>query len=249
MVACGLDARPVMTTTAPKILVVDDETNLAEGIAENLVAEGYEVECAADGLSGLDRAREGVWDLMVLDVMMPGLDGFAVCETLRAEDNHLPILFLTARDEADDRVQGLAAGGDDYLTKPFDLRELLLRVQIILRRGRWYAEATTTPALSFAGNEISWRSYSATSHDGRTHDLTHKEAMILKCLADREGEVVSREEILETVWGYEAFPSTRTIDNFIVRLRKRFELEPERPLHLHTARGVGYRFTIEGQQS
>jgi len=249
MVARSPDANPAMTTPASKILVVDDEINLAEGIAENLVAEGYEVECAADGLTGLDRAREGTWDLMVLDIMMPGLDGFAVCEALRAEDNQLPILFLTARDEADDRVHGLAVGGDDYLTKPFDLRELLLRVQAILRRGRWYSEATTTPTLRFGGNEISWRSYSATSHDGRTHDLTHKEAMILKCLADREGEIVSREEILETVWGYEAFPSTRTIDNFIVRLRKRFEVEPEQPVHLHTTRGVGYRFTSEGRPS
>ena len=146
-------------------------------------------------------------------------------------------------------MQGLAAGGDDYLTKPFDLRELLLRVQAILRRGRWYAEVPESATLQFAGNAISWRSYHATGHDGRQHDLTHKEAMILKCLSDREGEIVSREEILETVWGYEAFPSTRTIDNFIVRLRKRFEQEPERPLHLHTARGIGYRFTLEGQQS
>ena len=231
------------------ILVVDDEPNLAEGIIENLRAEGYEVGYAPDGVRGLESARDGEWDLILLDVMMPGLDGFAVCAALRAEQNQVPVLFLTAKDETDDRVQGLAAGGDDYLTKPFDLRELLLRVQAILRRGRWYAEGTQETTLKFAGNEISWRSYQATSHDGRSHDLTHKEAMILKCLSDHEGEIVSREEILETVWGYEAFPSTRTIDNFIVRLRKRFEREPERPLHLHTARGVGYRFTIEGEQS
>jgi two-component system alkaline phosphatase synthesis response regulator PhoP len=237
-----------MTDQIYKVLVVDDELNLAEGIIENLRAEGYEVGYEPDGIKGLEAAREGSWDLMILDVMMPGLDGFAVCEALRAERNQLPVLFLTAKDETDDRVQGLAAGGDDYLTKPFDLRELLLRVQAILRRGRWYADGTEASSLVFAGNEISWRSYRATSHDGRSHDLTHKEAMILKCLSDREGEIVSREEILETVWGYEAFPSTRTIDNFIVRLRKRFEREPERPLHLHTARGVGYRFTIEGQQ-
>ena len=238
-----------MTEGDFKILVVDDEPNLAEGIIENLRAEGYEVGYAADGIQGLESARQGDWDLMILDVMMPGLDGFAVCAALRDEQNQLPILFLTAKDETDDRVQGLAAGGDDYLTKPFDLRELLLRVQAILRRGRWYAEGTESSTLSFSGNEISGRSYRATSHDGRTHDLTHKEAMILKCLSEKAGQIVSREEILETVWGYEAFPSTRTIDNFIVRLRKRFELEPERPLHLHTARGVGYRFTIEGQQS
>jgi len=238
-----------MTESLSKILVVDDEVNLALGITENLVAEGYEVEHAADGLRGLARAREGAFDLILLDVMMPGLDGFNVCEALREEGNQVAILFLTARDEADDRIQGLAAGGDDYLTKPFDLRELLLRVKAILRRGRWYEDSTTSPTLRFAGNEVSWRSYRATSHDGRTHDLTHKEAMILKCLSDREGEIVSREEILETVWGYEAFPSTRTIDNFIVRLRKRFELEPERPTHLHTARGVGYRFTSTEQPS
>jgi two-component system alkaline phosphatase synthesis response regulator PhoP len=244
MVAHRHEPNSGMSATQPKILVVDDETHLADGIAENLIAEGYEVACAADGLRGLEEARSDTYDLILLDVMMPGLDGFAVCETLRAEENHIPILFLTARDEADDRVRGLAAGGDDYLTKPFDLRELLLRVRAILRRRNWYSETTNAPTLSFAGNEISWRSYRATSHDGHTHDLTHKEAMILKCLSEHEGEIVSREDILETVWGYEAFPSTRTIDNFIVRLRKRFELEPERPQHLHTVRGVGYRFTL-----
>jgi DNA-binding response OmpR family regulator len=237
-----------MNTNIQRILVVDDEVNLARGIVENLTAEGYEVEHAADGTSGLARARDGDFDIILLDVMMPGMDGISLCKTLRSEDNQTPILFLTARDERDDKVQGLAAGGDDYLTKPFDLRELLLRIKAILRRGRWYEESTITPTLQFAGNEISWRSYRATSHDGRSHELTHKEAMILKCLAEHEGEIVSREEILETVWGYEAFPSTRTIDNFIVRLRKRFEREPERPLHLHTARGVGYRFTSQGQE-
>lgn len=236
-----------MSSSNAKILVVDDEVNLALGITENLTAEGYATDHAADGISGLARAREENFDLILLDVMMPGLDGITLCETLRAEGNQVPILFLTARDEQDDRVQGLAAGGDDYLTKPFDLRELLLRIKAILRRGRWYASSSITPTLEFAGNEISWRSYRATSHDGLTHELTHKEAMILKCLSEREGEIVSREEILETVWGYEAFPSTRTIDNFIVRLRKRFEKEPDRPLHLHTARGVGYRFTAKGQ--
>ncbi|MCH2107375.1 MAG: response regulator transcription factor, partial [Planctomycetes bacterium] len=205
-----------MSESESKILVVDDEPNLAEGIIENLRAEGYQVGYAEDGIKGLASATEEPWDLIILDVMMPGLDGFAVCEALRAESNQVPVLFLTAKDETDDRVQGLAAGGDDYLTKPFDLRELLLRVQAILRRGRWYAEVPESATLKFAGNEISWRSYHAPSHDGRQHDLTHKEAMILKCLSDREGEIVSREEILETVWGYEAFPSTRTIDNFIV---------------------------------
>ena len=143
-----------MTDQIYKVLVVDDELNLAEGIIENLRAEGYEVGYEPDGIKGLEAAREGSWDLMILDVMMPGLDGFAVCEALRAERNQLPVLFLTAKDETDDRVQGLAAGGDDYLTKPFDLRELLLRVQAILRRGRWYADGTEASSIVFAGNEI-----------------------------------------------------------------------------------------------
>ena len=136
-----------MTEGTQKILVVDDEVNLAKGIIENLVAEGYSVEHADDGTSGLSKARAGEFDLILLDVMMPGLDGISVCKELRAEQNQTPILFLTARDERDDRVQGLAAGGDDYLTKPFDLRELLLRIKAILRRGRWYEEATASPTL------------------------------------------------------------------------------------------------------
>jgi two-component system alkaline phosphatase synthesis response regulator PhoP len=235
---------------SPHILVVEDEAHLADGIRENLEFEGYRVSVAGDGPGGLDRLRGGGIDLVVLDVMLPGLDGFMVCEMAREEGIDTPILFLTARGAADDRVRGLEAGGDDYLTKPFQLKELLLRVAAILRRRNWYGALPQAGAvLRFAGGEVDFRTYHGRSWDGQEHLLTQKEAMILKALAERAGEVVGREEILERVWGYDVFPSTRTIDNFIVRLRRRFERDPDHPVHLHTVRGVGYRFTLEAETS
>ncbi len=236
-----------------RILVVEDEETLAAGIAENLQAEGHSTVIAPDGVAALEVLQEQEFDLVLLDVMMPRLDGFGVCRTLREAGNQIPILFLTAKGTADDRIQGLEMGGDDYMAKPFALRELLLRVNIILRRVKWYrGEETPTEAdhrLDFGGNHFDYRTYSGQSWDGESQVLPHKEAMILKTLADRDGEVVSREFILEQVWGFEAFPSTRTIDNFIVRLRKRFEREPEQPKHIHTVRGVGYRFTIKPEET
>jgi len=225
------------------ILVVDDEAHLAAGIAENLEAEGYRTDVAHDGLAGLDRLRAEPFDLVLLDVMMPNMDGLELCARLRSEGVQTPVLFLTVKGDAEDRVRGFEAGADDYLSKPFHLRELLLRVAAILRRSTWY-QSTNTP-LSFGGNKVDFQTYEAHAWDGSTHALTHKEAMIMKALADRVGSIVTREEILDRVWGYEVFPSTRTIDNFIVRLRKRFERNPELPAHFHTVRGVGYRFTPE----
>ncbi|MEM1205049.1 MAG: response regulator transcription factor [Acidobacteriota bacterium] len=220
------------------VLVVEDERHLADGIAENLEAEGYGVTVEADGARGLERLMAGSFDLVILDVMLPGLDGYTVCQEARRRGDSTPILFLTARGDAQDRIRGLEAGGDDYLPKPFHLRELLLRVSAILRRGRAPGEA-----LEFGGNRVDFRTYSGRSWDGRGHELTHKEAMILRCLGRRPGEVVTREDVLDDVWGHEVFPSTRTVDNFILRLRKRFEPDPEAPVHFHTVRGVGYRFT------
>ncbi len=227
----------------PRVLVVDDEAHLADGIRENLEAEGYVADVAHDGLAGLEQIRRERYDLILLDVMMPKMDGVAVCAAIRAEGVQTPVVFLTVKGEPEDRIRGLEAGGDDYLAKPFHLRELLLRVAAILRRSRWYAE--TESALEFGGNRIDFETYHARAWDGVEHALTHKEAMILKVLAEHAGAIVTREEILDRVWGYEVFPSTRTIDNFIVRLRKRFEMNPEAPLHFHTVRGVGYRFTPE----
>ena len=175
--------------------------------------------------------------------MLPTLDGFSLCAQARDRGIETPVLFLTAKAGVDDRIQGLQAGGDDYLSKPFHLQELLLRVGAILKRGRWFRrELSGGPILCFGGNEVDLRGYRATAWNGEQHRLTHKEAMILKLLAEREGEVVSRDEILDRVWGYEAFPTSRTVDNFILRLRRRFEPDSERPRFFETVRGVGYRF-------
>ena len=228
-------------TRAARILVVDDEAHLADGIRENLAAEGYDTAVAYDGAAGLERLAQDPFDLAILDVMMPRMDGLELCATMRRERIQTPVLFLTVKGGPEDRVKGFEAGGDDYLTKPFHLKELLLRVAAILRRSHWYQAAA--PELSFGGNRIDFRTYQATAWDGSEHSLTHKEAMIVQALAEREAEIVTREEILDRVWGYEVFPSTRTIDNFIVRIRKRFERNPEEPMHFHTVRGVGYRFT------
>ena len=230
-----------------RILVVDDEAHLAAGIRENLEAEGYRTEVAHDGRAGLEKLRAEPFDLVVLDVMMPNMDGLELCAQLRRTGVQTPVLFLTVKSDAEDRVRGFEAGGDDYLAKPFHLKELLLRVAAILRRSSWYQ--TSNAALAFGGNRIDFQTYEAHAWDGGEHALTHKEAMILKVLADHTGNIVTREEILDRVWGYEVFPSTRTIDNFIVRLRKRFERNPEAPTHFHTVRGVGYRFTPEAQET
>jgi two-component system alkaline phosphatase synthesis response regulator PhoP len=227
----------------PRILVVDDEEHLAAGIRENLEAEGYRADVAHDGRDGLARVREQRFDLVVLDVMMPNMDGIELCEQMRRDGLQTPVLFLTVKGDVADRVRGFEAGGDDYLAKPFHLKELLLRVAAILRRSSWY-QASGAP-LEFGGNRVDFQTYEARAWDGSEHALTHKEAMILKVLSERAGTIVTREEILDRVWGYEVFPSTRTIDNFIVRLRKRFERNPEAPVHFHTVRGVGYRFTPE----
>jgi len=223
------------------ILVVDDEAHLADGIAENLQAEGYKTVVAYDGHSGLEQIRGNQFNLVVLDVMMPGMDGLALCAELRREGIQTPVLFLTVKGSSEDRIRGFEAGGDDYLAKPFHLKELLLRVAAILRRSAWYGQSAA--ALEFDSNRVDFQTYHARAWDGSAHELTHKEAMILKVLAEHEGNIVTREDILDRVWGYEVFPSTRTVDNFIVRLRKRFERSPEQPAHFHTVRGVGYRFT------
>jgi len=211
----------VSEASAP-VLVVEDDPHLAAGVMENLRAEGYEVSLAPDGEQALAWLAAHSCALVILDVMLPGADGLTVCRTLRARGNTTPVLFLTARGDPADRVRGLEAGGDDYLAKPFHLQEFLLRVRAILRRWDWYRSASATAA-------------------------TAMEAMILKVLAEHAGQIVSREDLLERVWGYDVFPSTRTVDNFILRLRKRFEKDPASPRHFLTVWGVGYRFLTEGE--
>jgi two-component system alkaline phosphatase synthesis response regulator PhoP len=242
-----------VSVTAPfynRILVVEDDPHLAAGVVENLRAEGYDVHAAVDGRKALDWLNEEQCGLVVLDVMLPEIDGFTVCRTMREQGNSTPVLFLTARGDPADRVRGLEAGGDDYLAKPFHLREFLLRVRAILRRWDWYRSASATAAgavLRFAGNEVDFRAFRGTSWNGLSQELTEKEAMILKVLAEHPGEIVSREDLLERVWGYDVFPSTRTVDNFILRLRKRFERDPANPRHFLTVWGVGYKFLLDGE--
>jgi len=232
------------------VLVVEDDANLAAGVMENLRAEGYEVSLAGDGEQALTWLAAHGCALVVLDVMLPGADGLTVCRTLRARGNTTPVLFLTARGDPADRVRGLEAGGDDYLAKPFHLQEFLLRVRAILRRWDWYRSASATAdtaVLRFGGNEVDFRVFRARAWTGETQELTEKEAMILKVLAEHTGQIVSREDLLERVWGYDVFPSTRTVDNFILRLRKRFEKDPANPRHFLTVWGVGYRFMTEAE--
>jgi two-component system alkaline phosphatase synthesis response regulator PhoP len=228
-----------------RILVVDDETHLADGVRENLEAEGYETDVAYDGEQGYEKLKRSHFDLALVDVMMPKMDGLELCAQLRRDGRQTPVLFLTVKGAAEDRVRGFEAGGDDYLSKPFHLKELLLRVAAILRRSRWYG-ASDAGAV-FGDNRVDFKNYHAIAWDGTEHTLTHKEAMILKVLVEQAGAIVTREDILDRVWGYEVFPSTRTVDNFIVRLRKRFEKNLEEPEHFHTVRGVGYRFTPQAR--
>ncbi len=238
---------PVRACERPSILVVEDEKNIAEGICENLHREGYETEVVEDGLTAVDMILSGAYDLVVLDVMLPGLDGYSVCEQVRRRDCGVPILFLTARGQVDDRIRGLRAGGDDYLPKPFHLEEFLARVATILRRWQWAAgKSHGADRVVFGDNRFDITSFEATAWDGTNHTLGDREAMILKVLADRPREVVTREDILDGAWGYEVLPSTRVVDELIGRLRSRFEPDPQEPRHFHTVSGVGYRFDPEG---
>src|SRR5579862_8805573 len=216
-----------MSAAPSRVLVVEDNAHRAAGVMENLRAEGYEVSVAGDGEQALEWLAQQPCALILLDVMLPGIDGFGVCRTLREQGNNTPVLFLTARGDPPDRVRGLESGGDDYLAKPFHLQELLLRVRAIIRRRDWYhsvSDTAATAVLAFGGNEVDFRAFRARSWNGESQELTEKEAMILKVLAEHGGDIVSREDLLEKVWGYDVFPSTRTVDNFILRLRKRFEL-------------------------
>jgi two-component system, OmpR family, alkaline phosphatase synthesis response regulator PhoP len=227
-----------------RILLVEDEQSLADTIKLNLEIEGYKVQVAGDGKKALKVFKQERFDLVVLDVMLPEMDGFTVCEAIRLENTEVPVLFLTAKNSSADRVTGLKMGADDYLTKPFNLEELLLRVQILLKRTMRTTE-NRIPALStygFDNFQINFTEMNVTTPDGQKINLTKKESALLKLLIERKNEVVSREHILETVWGYDIYPSTRTIDNFIVTFRKYFEIDPGNPKHFHSVRGVGYKF-------
>ncbi|MEM9236747.1 MAG: response regulator transcription factor [Verrucomicrobiota bacterium] len=221
-----------------RLLIVEDELAMRSALVETLSSEGYHVRSAADGETGLELACTETFDLVLLDVMMPGLDGYEVCRTLRQRGREMPVLMLTAKGQVEDRVEGLDCGADDYLVKPFSLRELLARVRALLRRHE--RETAIPDQLDIGTARIDFAEPSIT-RGNETHELSPKEVGILRLLIGRQGETVSRETFLDVVWGYHAFPSTRTVDNFIAALRSKLEEDPANPAHLLTVRGEGYR--------
>ena len=225
-----------------RILLVEDEDHIREVVKLNLELEGYEVVGTANGKKALDLIEGQHFDLLLLDVMLPDVDGFSITEQVRLTNLEVPILLLTAKDTPHDRVTGLKIGADDYLTKPFNLEELLLRVRKLLRRSQ-RVKGEDLDIFEFGGNRINFETFEATTFRGESIVLTKKETMLLKLLVERKNEVVSRHHILQAVWGYDVFPSTRTIDNFILAYRKYFEQDAKLPHFFHSIRGVGYKFT------
>lgn len=224
-----------------RLLLVEDEDSLRTTLRMNFELEGYDVTTAVRGGEALERIRGARFDGIVLDVMLPDLDGFTICETIRLEGDRTPVLFLTARTTPADRVRGLRAG-DDYLGKPFDLQELLLRVEKLVNRTEEGGVVAAPSRITFGGNMVDFSTYEIQGQRGLNKRLTQREMLLLRLLTERADEVVSREEILQKVWGYDVFPTTRTIDNFIVSFRKYFEANPHKPKHFRSIRGVGYTF-------
>jgi len=224
-----------------RILLVEDEKHLAETIKLNLEIDDYHPIVVHDGLSAITKFKEQRFDLVILDIMIPNIDGIAVCENIRLHDSAVPILFLSAKSSAEDRILGLKKGGDDYLTKPFNLEELMLRIKKLLDRNMDTQQKAAVSSYNFGNNYVNFVSYEAEGTNGK-FSLTKKEALLLKLLIENKNEVVSREKILQTVWGYSVYPSTRTIDNFILAFRKYFEPDPKNPVYFKSLRGVGYKF-------
>jgi DNA-binding response OmpR family regulator len=222
-----------------RILVVEDDPAILRGLADNLKFESHEVLTATDGETGYRLLREKKPDLIILDLMLPKLSGYEICRKLRSEGLTTPILMLTARGEEADRILGLDLGADDYVTKPFSVRELMARVRALLRRA--HPPKALPDELRFDDVVVDFRRYEA--RKGRkTLEMTRKEFGVLRLLAARAGEVVTRDDLLNEVWGYENYPTTRTVDNHIALLRSKLEQDPSQPQHLLTVHGVGYKF-------
>ncbi len=223
-----------------KICVVEDESSLAEMIRLNLEMEGYEVTHFDDGTkAGAHFAEHLSYDLIILDVMLPGVNGVDLCRQIRKQ-SAVPVLFLSARGTTSDRIEGLKAGGNDYLPKPFDLEELLLRVAVLTHANR----KEPVEVLQIGPWEVNFKTYVVhNTETGTEESLSKKEVALIQLFDEKEGEVISRSEILDKVWGKDQFPTTRTIDNYILNFRKIFEPDPKNPKHFHSVRGVGYKFT------
>ncbi len=231
-----------------RILLAEDEKHIAEGIMLNLKAEGFDILLAEDGLSAMKLYKSHSFDLIILDIMLPGMDGLEICRKIRADLGTEPVLFLTARNSLEDKKLGLAIGADDYITKPFDIEELILRIRSIFRRQAWLNVPNgSVDTYEFSGGKIDFKEFTVESPKGEFH-LTNKESLLLKYFTQHPNEILSRDIILDAVWGYSAYPSTRTIDNFILRFRKYFEPETSKPIFFHTEFGTGYKFTPEGEK-
>ena len=225
------------------VLAIEDDPAILRGLSDNLRFEGYEVVTASDGETGYQLQRQHKPDLILLDLMLPRMSGLELCRKLRGEGIQTPILMLTARSEEPDRILGLDLGADDYVTKPFSVRELMARVRALLRRSQPGAEGGPglPDELRFGEAEIDFRSYEAL-FGGKRVEMTRKEFAVLRFLASRAGEVVTRDELLNEVWGYESYPSSRTVDNHVAGLRAKLERDASQPEHIKTVHGVGYKF-------
>ena len=226
------------------ILLVEDEENLQDTLRLNFEMEGYEVTSAYTGPEGLKAFQNEYFDLIILDIMLPEIDGITVCENIRLINSDVPILMLSAKNQSADRVLGLRKGADDYLTKPFNLEELLLRVHLLINKShRISSKEHITEEYTFGKNSINFKSLECKTKTGEIVPLTKKEGMLLKLLIENKNEVVTREKILQSVWGYNVYPTTRTVDNFILNFRKYFEEDSRNPVYFHSVRGIGYKFT------
>jgi DNA-binding response OmpR family regulator len=237
-----------MSEAEPRVLIVEDDEAIAQGLLFNFERKGYRAEVAGDGLEGLRRATDAAFDLIVLDVRLPGLDGFTVCQRLRAARDFTPILMLTARGQPDDVIFGLKSGADDYVVKPFDLAELLARVEGLLRRQAWARDAEESAgSAEVSGRQtfgecwIDFDTFEAGSQEG-TVQLSQKEIAVMRVFLSRPNQVVTRRDLLAEVWRLPQHPNERVVDNVIVALRQRFEADSSRPRHILSVRGVGYRF-------
>jgi len=223
-----------------RILLVEDEEQIRDNLKMNLEFEGYEVVAVGHARNAMQHVKGEHFDCMILDIMLPEIDGLQLCEQIRLHNTQVPIMFLTAKNTSEDRIYGLKRGADDYLTKPFALEEFILRVKNLLRRSG-PRDKPRSRKVSFGNNWVDFNTYEAEGTAGAIQ-LTNKESKLLQLLIERENEVVSRQQILQSVWGYEVFPTTRTIDNFILAFRKYFEEDSKNPKHFHSVRGVGYKF-------
>ncbi|MEI6185039.1 MAG: response regulator transcription factor [Bacteroidota bacterium] len=236
-----------MISEKGNILIVEDEENLHKTLRYNLEMEEYSITSAYTGTEAIKAIDNEYFDLIILDLMLPELDGISIIENVRVKNIDSPILILSAKSSSADRILGLKKGADDYLTKPFNLQELLLRVDKLIiktKKIRNTAAATELNTYSFGGNTVDFNAQTAVTFSGNSIELSKKESLLLKLLIENKGNVVTREKILQVVWGYNVYPTTRTIDNFILNFRKNFELDARNPKYFQSIRGAGYKFVL-----